>query len=112
MRYEELGRYIDALRRSGTDARKLAVERELKLSIPATCFIIALFGAPLAVTSPRHGTAWGVAVSLGTTVVFLLSVQLSKAIGAGGLLPETLAAWVPNILFGVAGLALFTRART
>ena len=53
MRYAELGRYIDALKRSGNDANKLIVEQALKLALPATCMIIALFGAPLAVTTPR-----------------------------------------------------------
>ncbi len=112
MRYAELGRYIDALARSGADVKKLQVERALKLAIPFTCIIIALFGAPLAITTPQTGTAWGVAVSLATVFVFLLFVQLTKAIGAGGLLPPTLAAWFPNLLFGAAALDLLRRART
>ena len=61
MRYAELGRYIDALQRSGNDANKLMVERALKLALPATCLIIALFGAPLAITIPRAGAAVGIA---------------------------------------------------
>jgi lipopolysaccharide export system permease protein len=112
MRYAELGRYIDALKRSGNDANKLIVEQALKLALPATCLIIALFGAPLAVTSPRAGAAVGVAISLGTTVIFLLFVQITKAIGAGGLIDPTLAAWIPNIVFLFAGLVLLARVRT
>ncbi|HEX4632837.1 MAG TPA: LptF/LptG family permease [Gemmatimonadales bacterium] len=112
MRYAELGHYIDALARSGSDTRKLAVEHALKISVPFTCIIIALFGAPLAVSNPRSGAAWGVAVSLATTFVFLLMVQLSKAVGAGGLLPPTLAAWFPNILAGVAAVWLMKKVRT
>ena len=54
MRYAELGRYIDALKRSGNDANKLIVEQALKLALPATCLIIALFGAPLAVQAPAR----------------------------------------------------------
>ena len=54
MRYAELGRYIDALKRSGNDANKLIVEQALKLALPATCLIIALFGAPLAVPGPAR----------------------------------------------------------
>ena len=61
MRYAELGRYIDALKRSGNDANKLIVEQALKLALPATCLIIALFGAPLAVQAPRAGAAVGIA---------------------------------------------------
>ncbi len=112
MRYAELGRYIDALSRSGSDTRKLRVERALKLAVPFACIIIALFGAPLAVSTPRSGTAWGVAVCLATTFVDLLMFQLSKAVGSGGALPPAFAAWVPNLIFGAAGVWLWRKART
>ena len=112
MRYAELGRYVDALSRSGSDTKKLRVERALKLSVPFACIIIALFGAPLAISTPRSGTAWGVAVCLATTFVDLLMFQLSKAVGAGGALPPAFAAWVPNVLFGAAGVWLWRKART
>jgi lipopolysaccharide export system permease protein len=112
MRYAELGRYIDALARSGTDHKKLRVKQALKIAVPFTCVIIALFGAPLAVSNPRAGGAFGIAVSLGTTIVFLLAVQVSQAVGAGGLLPPVLAAWVPNLIFGAAAGVLLLRVRT
>jgi lipopolysaccharide export system permease protein len=112
MRYAELGRYIDALARSGSDTRKLAVDRALKIAIPFTCIIIALFGAPLAVTNPRSGAAWGVAVSLATTFLFLLLMQLSRAVGGGGLLPPTFAAWLPNILAAGGAAWLLKKVQT
>jgi lipopolysaccharide export system permease protein len=112
MRYAELGRYIEALQRSGNDANKLIVERALKLAIPATCFIIAVFGAPLAITSPRSGMAFGIAVSLGTTVLFLLLMQIAKAVGAGGVVDPTVAAWMPSTTFLLIGLVLLARVRT
>jgi lipopolysaccharide export system permease protein len=112
MRYAELGRYVDALERSGNDANKLIVERALKVAIPVTCFIIALFGAPLAVTTPRSGAAMGIAISLGTTVLFLLLTQIMKAVGAGGVVNPDLAAWIPNIVFAIAALVLLVRVRT
>ena len=112
MGYAELGRYIDALARSGSDTRKLAVERALKIAIPFICIVVALFGAPLAVSSPRSGPAWGVGVSLATTFLALLMFQLAKAVGAGGVLPPTLAAWFPNLLFGAAAGWLLKRTQT
>jgi lipopolysaccharide export system permease protein len=112
MRYAELGRYIDALKRSGNDANKLMVDQALKLALPATCLIIALFGAPLAVTSPRAGAAVGIAISLGTTVVFLLVTQITKAVGAGGVINPIVAAWFPNVVFLFAGLVLLAKVRT
>jgi lipopolysaccharide export system permease protein len=112
MRYGELRRYIDALSRSGSNAKKLQVELALKIAIPFICVLIALFGAPLAITSPKSGMAWGVAASLATTFIVLLMFQLAKAVGSGGVLPPLLAAWTPNILVAVAAVYLLRKAPT
>jgi lipopolysaccharide export system permease protein len=112
MRYSELGRYIDAMARSGSNVKKLQVERALKIAIPFISLLIALFGAPLAITTPKSGPAWGVAASLATTFIVLLMFQLAKAVGSGGVLPPTLAAWVPNILVAVAAVYLLRKAPT
>jgi lipopolysaccharide export system permease protein len=112
MRYRELTRFITTLERSGGDANTLRVERALKIAIPVTCIIIALFGAPLATSSQRGGAAYGIGISLAVTVVFLMLVQLTKAIGGKGLLPPDLAAWVPSAIFGLLGLVLLARVRT
>lgn len=112
MRYAELGRYISTLERSGNDASKLEVDRALKLAIPAACLVIALFAAPLAMTTPRSGAAMGIAISLGTTVTYLMLAQIARAVGAGGVIDPTLAAWLPNAVFLLAALVLLRRVRT
>jgi lipopolysaccharide export system permease protein len=110
--YRELGRYISALERSGGDANVLRVERALKIAIPVTCIIIVLFGAPLATSTQRGGAAYGVGISLGTTVLFLILIQLTKAIGGQAIVRPELAAWLPSMLFGTVGLLLLSRVRT
>jgi lipopolysaccharide export system permease protein len=112
MRYTELTRFIVALERSGGDANVLRVERALKIAIPVTCLIIALFGAPLATSTQRGGAAFGVGISLATTVIFLMMIQLTKAIGGKGLIDPDLAAWIPNAVFAVIGVVLLARVRT
>lgn len=112
MRYAELTRYIEALKRSGNDTSKIEVDRALKIALPVTCLVIALFGAPLAVTSPRQGTAIGIAISLGTTVIFLSFIQLSKAVGVSGIVNPVAAAWAPNVFFLGAAIWLMRRVRT
>lgn len=112
MRFAELSTYIKALERSGADVNTLKVERMLKIAIPVTCLIIALFGAPLATSSQRGGAAYGIAVSLATTVFFLVLIQLTKAIGSKGLIPPETAAWIPNMLVGTFAIILMARVRT
>jgi len=112
MGFRELGRFITSMERSGAQVNELRVERMLKLAIPITCIVILLFGAPLATSTQRGGAAYGVGLSLATTVIFLMLIQLTKGIGGKGIIPADLAAWVPSIIFGVVGLFLFSRVRT
>jgi lipopolysaccharide export system permease protein len=110
--YAELTRVITATERSGGDANLLRVERALKLAVPATCLIIALFGAPLATSTERGGSGYGVAISLATTMIFLVMIQLTRAIGGKGIITPDFAAWIPNLIFGGIGLVLLKRVRT
>ncbi len=112
MTYAQLARFIRTLERAGADVRGLRVELMLKIAVPVTCILIAMFGAPLATSTQRGGTAFGVAVSLGTTIMILILIQLTKAVGKSGLVPPELAAWFPNILVGTAALILLARVRT
>jgi lipopolysaccharide export system permease protein len=112
MGFRELGRFIRSMERSGAEVNELRVERMLKLAIPVTCVVILLFGAPLATSTQRGGAAYGVGLSLATTVIFLMLIQLMKGVGGKGIIPADLAAWLPSIIFGVVGAILFARVRT
>lgn len=112
MGYAELGRYIDAIERSGSKAGKLRVEQQLKLAFPFTCFIIVMFGLPLANSSRKGGASLSIGIALGTTILFLVLVRVAQAMGAAGVIPPVAAAWLANVLFLVAGLILFARVRT
>jgi lipopolysaccharide export system permease protein len=113
MTYRELTHFIETLTRSGNDTKKLEVDLAIKLALPGACLVIALFGAPLAMSNPRAGAAWGIAISLGTTVVYLLLINLSKAVGAAGVItPPALSAWLPDLVFLALGIWLFARVRT
>jgi len=112
MGFRELGRFIKSMERSGAEVNELRVERMLKIAIPITCIVILLFGAPLATSTQRGGAAYGVGVSLATTVIFLMLIQLTKGIGGKGMIPADLAAWLPSIIFGLVGAFLFARVRT
>ena len=60
MRFGELRRFIHSLERSGANVNELKVELSLKIALPVTCLIIALFGAPLATSTQRGGPALGI----------------------------------------------------
>jgi lipopolysaccharide export system permease protein len=108
----ELRRYIDQLKRSGANPGGLAVELPLKYAVPMACLVVALFGAPLAITNARAGAAVGLAIALGTTLTYLTSTQIMKAVGAKLILSPELAAWSTNIFFVVLAVILLARVKS
>jgi len=112
MRYAELERLIRTVERSGGEAGALRVSLAQKVSLPLAVLVIVLFGAPLATSSRRGGTAFGVGISLAVTLVYLMLFKVGEATGASGAVDPIVAAWAPNVLFLVSAVVLLWRVRT
>jgi lipopolysaccharide export system permease protein len=112
MRYAEIRHLANVIERSGGDPKELRVNAEQKLAIPVATLIIILFGAPLATSSKRGGTAYGIGISLISTMLLILLLKIFGAFGSAGVLPPLAAAWLPNALFFTTGLVLLFRVRT
>ena len=112
MTYEELDRMAGLIERSGGEAHELRVRKEQRRAIPLATLVVILFGVPMATSSKRGGNAYGIGVALGTTILYLLLLQISGGLGSAGAISPVVAAWIPNGLFLVAGLGLMTRVRT
>ncbi|MDT8367922.1 MAG: LptF/LptG family permease [Longimicrobiales bacterium] len=108
----EIDRQVGIIERSGGEPHKLRVEAAHRASIPVATLVIILFGAPLATTSNRGGAAFGVGVALGSLILYIMILNTSSAMGSAGLIGPHVAAWVPNLIFLVLGLAFLTRVRT
>lgn len=112
MRYRELERFIATVERSGGDPSEYRVHLAQRVSLPLAVFVIVLFGAPLATSSQRGGTAFGVGISLAVTIFYLMLFKVGEAVGASGAIHPWVAAWTPNVLFLAAALFLLRRVRT
>jgi lipopolysaccharide export system permease protein len=112
MRTAELRRYLEGLERTGVRPGMLAVDLPLKYAVPMACLIVALFGAPLAITNPRAGAAFGLAIALGSTLAYLTGTQIMKAIAAKDVIPTIVAAWSMNVIFALLAIVLLARVRT
>jgi lipopolysaccharide export system permease protein len=108
----EIDRLAANIERSGGDSSKLTLEREQRVAIAVVTFVIILFGGPLATSSRRGGSTFGIGIALGTTMVYMLILRVSGALGETGALDPGLAAWLPNAIFGLGGLLLLRRVRT
>ena len=112
MTYAEIDRLAGILQRTGGNADELLTKREQKLAIPVAVLVVILLGAPLATSSRRGGTAYGVGISLGATILYLLLFRVAGALGEAGTITPLMAAWFPNMAFLLGGLVLMVRVRT
>jgi len=112
MRFGEILQEIDAMERSGSTPKGLEMSRAQRIAFPLTCLVIVVFGIPLAHSNRRGGAPLSIGIALATTIVYLTFQRIAQGLGAGGALPADAAAWIPNGLFLLAGIALFRRVRT
>ncbi|CAN5685182.1 LPS export ABC transporter permease LptG [soil metagenome] len=112
LRYAEMDELIETLERSGARPLELIVKQAQKIAIPVATLVIVLFGAPLANGTGRGGAAYGIGISLGITIFYMMLFKLTGAMGVSGMMDPLLAAWLPNGLFLLAAGVLLTRVRT
>ncbi len=108
----ELRRYIDELSQSGFDVVRLSVQLYRKFSYPLIAFVVALIGIPFSFTAGKKGALSGIALSFGIAIVYWAISSLFEAMGNLNQLPPAVAAWSPDVLFGLGGLYLLLRVRT
>ena len=103
MNYEQLSRYIHELQQSGFEVVKLKVQLQKKIAFPIITFVMGVLAIPFALSAGRRGTMAGVATAIAIAVVYTLMSGLFEAMGNISQLPPTLAAWSPDIIFGLLG---------
>ena len=112
MNYGQLQHYINDLRQSGFDTMRLRVQLYHKLAYPLVSIIMTILAVPFAVSMGRRGSLTGLATAIGIAISYWVIAGLFDAMGSVNYLPPTLAAWSPDILFGLAGSYMLLRTPT
>ena len=112
MTFSELKGYIAELQSSGYHVIPYKVALQQKLAFPFVAIIMTLLAVPFAVTTGRSGAIYGIGVGLVLAIIYRTALSLFGALGSGGWIDPTLAAWAPNILFGAAAAYLLLTVRT
>jgi lipopolysaccharide export LptBFGC system permease protein LptF len=96
---------------SKSDAAWLHTKLQGRLASPWTCLVVVLIALPFGAASGRRNVFVGVAASIAIAFSYFVLQQLGLALGTGGYLPPWLAAWLPNLIFGLAGVWMAARVR-
>ncbi len=104
--YLRLHPRIDAYKKA-----MLLTQWQGRLAAPFTCLAVVLIALPFGARAGRHNVFVGVASSIFICFGYFILQRITFDLGLGGYLPPVLAAWLPNIVCGGAGLALLSRVR-
>jgi lipopolysaccharide export system permease protein len=80
------------------------VEIQKKLAISGACIVFALVGIPVALRFPRGGVGLVIGMSLLVFMVYYVGLIAGEDVGDRLILSPFLSMWIPNLVFGIAGL--------
>ncbi len=109
MTIEELRNEIKKIKKEGIDPAPLITEINEKISLAFSCFVLMLFGIPLAIITRRREKSINFGMAFLVVGVYYLMLLGSEALGMQGNLNPRIAMWLPNIILGAIGAILTYR---
>lgn len=107
----QLRRYINKQEKRGLgNIQAFKDEYYKRFSMPLASLILTLIGVSLASRKIRGGMGINIGIGLALSALFILFSTLSSTFAINGSMNPLLAVWLPNILFLITGLFLYTKA--
>ena len=111
MSYGQLRQYIDRLVKSGVSATRYMVDLHAKVATALVSCIMAVLGVSFGLRTGRAGVMVWVGVCIPMGFLYYMLLVLGISLGRGGAVPPLVAAWLPNLVFGTAGIVSLWRLR-
>lgn len=112
MTIRELREQIKILDENAVNTNKLKVEMYNRFSLPLASLVCAIVGAPLGMQKQRGSSSIGFGISVVVIFIYYTIMTLGNALGNGGRIPPYFAAFLPDIVCGIAGIYLVYRKST
>ncbi|MBY0432560.1 MAG: LptF/LptG family permease, partial [Cyclobacteriaceae bacterium] len=102
MTIPELDEQIEKIKfRGSTGAQMYESEKHSRFASPFTTFILVFMGVIVSSRKSRGGTGLQIALGFILTFIFILFFMLSRTFAEAGQLHPIVAAWIPNVIFGI-----------
>lgn len=107
----ELDRFIKMEKERGSEMlSQLQVERYNRDALPVSVFILTIIAVSISSKKVRGGSGAHLALGVIISVIYILFSRISVVFATKGSFSPMLAAWTPNIIFGLLAIYLFYRA--
>jgi lipopolysaccharide export system permease protein len=96
--YSKIKDKIKDMKSKGLPTSGPEVELSKKFSIPFTCLLFAILGAPLGIKSSRSGKSGSFGVTVAVIMVYYVGLILTQNMGRIGKIHAYTSVWIPNII--------------
>ncbi len=90
---------------------QLSYDFHKRIALPWACLIVTIFAIPAGASGGRRSMISGVFTAIALFFGFYLLIQFGMYFGKKALILPWLGAWLPNIVFLLAGMLMFRRIR-
>lgn len=112
MTVTQLQTYVKQLKDNGLSASGYEVGLQRKIAFPLMTLVMTLIALPFGVTTGKRGALYGIGLAIALSFAYQIAFTAFGFLGSAELLPATLAAWAPNLLFLAGALYLLLTVRT
>ncbi len=107
----ELAKYIDNEKTKGSaNVQLYEIEQHRRLAFPFATFIMTLIGVAVSSRKVRGGIGKQLGIGISLSFVFIFFMQLFTSYASSGVMPASIAVWIPNAIFAVIALLMLRSA--
>ena len=85
------------------------IELHQRLALPPACFLLALIGIPLGVSSRKGGKSSAFVLTVALAFIYWMGMLGANGLAKQHKLPVGVAVWIPNAVFALIGIVLLAR---
>ena len=80
------------------------IEFHSRFTFPCASFVFAILAVPLGIQNRRAGKSGGFALSIVIILSYYVMMSVVKTLPEKGILPSSIALWIPNLVFFAVGV--------
>jgi LPS export ABC transporter permease LptF len=97
------------LMREAEKSVEARIELHNRLVLPPACFLLALIGVPLGISTRKGGKSSAFVLTVIVAFLYYMSLVMLIGLARQQTLPVEIAMWLPNAVLGIVGLLLVGR---
>jgi len=106
-----LKKYIDKqIERGFANIKNFEIEYHRRFAMAFASFILTTIGVSISSRKIKGGMGVNIGIGLGLSFTYILFMTVSSSFAISGLTSAQVAVWIPNIVFTVLALFLYTKA--